>query len=415
MKKIFTSLFFLASLISTTSAQVSISSSSPVTQNFDALGTSATATLPTGWKTDKSTSTRVVGSYASAGTATENLGGASMSTTASNGIYNYGPSIGDRAIGGLSSASASKSVNVYVDLLNAGPEDIGSLNISFNVEKYRNGSNTAGFAIQMYYSTNGTSWTSAGTTFGASFTADADNTGSATVPIATQAKSGVLTQTIIAGDHLYLAWNYAVATGSTTSNAQALGIDDVSISVNSVLPVNLSKFDVTKINNTNKIDWVTMNEDNAAYFEVERSNDGRNFTAIGKTAVKGAKYTTTKYVYTDAEPNKGMNYYRLKMVDRDNKFEYSKIVSMLNMREQLTAIILSTSANQMRINVYSEEKSDATISVVDVAGRVLYSQQATLSAADNILDINTDIASGMYILNIQTTNGQQVSKMVTLR
>ncbi len=215
-------------------AQVNISVGSSVSQAF-ALGTSATAVLPAGWKADKNTTVRLVGSYSTAVSATELVSGNTMSGTAGNGIYNYGAGVAgtatDRAVGGISSTSASKSVNVYLQLANNGTSSITSLTISYDVEKYRNGSNAAGFSIQMYYSTNGTSWTSAGSDFLTSFAADADNSGYTSAPGTTVAiTSKILTQTIAASGNLYLAWNYSVTSGTTTSNAQALGIDNVTIS-----------------------------------------------------------------------------------------------------------------------------------------------------------------------------------------
>lgn len=218
--------------------QVNISAGNTVTQDFS-IGTSATATLPAGWKADKNTTARSVGSYASAVTATEQRAGNNMSSSAGNGIYNYAAgdptSATDRAVGGLSSSSSSKSVNVYVQLFNNGSTEISNFTISYNVEKYRKGSNAAGFSIQMYYSTNGTTWTSAGNDFLTSFSADADNNGYASAPGSTvSVSSKTLSQSLAASSSLYLAWNYSVTSGTTTSNAQALGIDDVSITANGV-------------------------------------------------------------------------------------------------------------------------------------------------------------------------------------
>ena len=213
--------------------QVNISAGNTITQDFS-IGTSATASLPTGWKADKLTSARTLGTYASAVSATERSDGNSLSTTAGNGIYNFGAGVAasatDRAVGGLSSSSASKSVNVYVQLTNNGTSLIDNFTINYNVEKYRNGSNAAGFSIQMYYSTNGSTWTSAGSDFLTSFTADADNAGFASAPGTTVSISNkVLNQSLASGSSIYLAWNYSVTSGTTTSNSQALGIDDVSI------------------------------------------------------------------------------------------------------------------------------------------------------------------------------------------
>jgi hypothetical protein len=223
---------FLVGMLCTNSwGQVNLAAGGTVTENFT-IGTSATATLPVGWRVDKSTALRTVGSYSSAGTATELIGAANIMATAANGIYNYGSSSvsTDRSVGGLSSNTSSKSVNVYVDLYNNGALSISSYTISYNAERYRNGSNSAGFSIQMYYSTDGSMWTAAGSNFLSSFGANINNAGAASVPIETKpVTSQVLTIPISTGSHLFLAWNYSVTSGTTTSNAQAIGIDDVSI------------------------------------------------------------------------------------------------------------------------------------------------------------------------------------------
>ncbi|HOE39902.1 MAG TPA: hypothetical protein PLY69_10020 [Bacteroidales bacterium] len=238
MKKIFITILCLVlglSLSVKVWGQVNISAGNTVTETFS-IGTSTTATLPTGWKVDKNDNdVRKVGTYSSALNKTERSGSANMSDQASNGIYNFGDSntSSDRAVGGLSSSSKSKSVNVYVQLKNNGSTDISSFTISYDVEKYRKGSNPEGFTIQMYYSTNGTSWTTAGNDFKTSFTQDVDNKGFSPVPDpVVSITNKTLNQTIAPNGFLYLAWNYSVTSGNTTSNAQALGIDNVSITAN---------------------------------------------------------------------------------------------------------------------------------------------------------------------------------------
>ena len=216
-------------------AAVSLSITSPYTQNFDNLGTSPTATLPTDWRVSKdAVSVRTVGVYSSATTQTERTAGNNMSNTAGNGIYNYAagdPAFAtDRAVGFLSSGSGTRSGNLYVQLHNGTGYTLESLTISYDIEKYRNGSNPAGYSVQMYYSFNGTSWSSAGANFITSFLADANNNGFPSAPGVTVSvfnrSLGVL---IPIGSDFYLAWNYSVTSGSSTTNAQGLGIDNFSI------------------------------------------------------------------------------------------------------------------------------------------------------------------------------------------
>jgi uncharacterized delta-60 repeat protein/uncharacterized repeat protein (TIGR01451 family) len=207
----------------------------PVTQNFDTIGTSATATLPADFKADKQTVERTVGSYASAVTATEQRAGNNMSGTAANGIYNY--AAGDpttsteRAVGFISSAAATKSGNLYAKYTNTTGVPLSALRISYDVERYRNGSNAAGFRFQLFVSTNGTTWANAGANFQTAFTANADNLGCTPAPCETKSVSNQLLSIPALANNadIYLAWNYSVSTGATTSNAQALGIDNISV------------------------------------------------------------------------------------------------------------------------------------------------------------------------------------------
>lgn len=215
-------------------AAIPISSSTPSTQNFDGIGTVAVATLPADFRVDRPATVRTVGTFAAAATTTTLLGGANLSSTASNGIYNFGAGTNttgaDRAVGFLSSGTATASGNLYAQLVNTTGAALTGLQISYNVEKYRGGSNPAGFRIQLFYSTDGSTWTNAGSDFLTSFGPDAANTGFATAPGVTVAVTNKnLSVTIPDGSNFFLAWNYSVASGTTTTNAQALAIDDISI------------------------------------------------------------------------------------------------------------------------------------------------------------------------------------------
>ena len=194
-----------------------------------AWGTSATATLPANWKVEKNTNVRIVGGYSAAVNTTNYAGGVNLSSTAGNGVYNFGLSTTDRALGGISSGTGSQSVNLYVSFQNTGASTITQVDLSYDVMRFRNGLNASGFSIQLYYSYNGVSWTSADSNFLSSFSGpNADNNGAAVVPMETKQ---ILNQTlaglnIAQNGSLYLAWNYSVSLGTTTTNAQALGIDN---------------------------------------------------------------------------------------------------------------------------------------------------------------------------------------------
>jgi endonuclease G len=220
-------------------AAISLSTSIAYTQNFDSMGiplsSPTPSNLPVDFRQETISAPRTLGSFSSGNTQTLRVGGANLSTTAANGSYNFGAgtaSLGnsDRAPGFLSSGTATMSGNLYAQLANNTGGALSGLLISYDVEKYRNGSNPAGFRIQLFYSTNGTAWTNAGPDFLTSFAPDADNSGFATAPGATvPVTNKTLNVSIPSGSNFFLAWNYSVNTGSTTTNAPALAIDNVSI------------------------------------------------------------------------------------------------------------------------------------------------------------------------------------------
>ncbi len=220
--------------------QINVVAGTPFTEGFNGLGTSSTATLPANWRAQKTTNTLDFAlNFGTAVTAVERAGGNSIAAAAANGIYRFNANNAttESALGGLSSGSASRTVAFMSYFNNNSATSIGSFTIFYDVEKYRNGSNLAGFSIELLYSTDGTTWLSCGTSFLTSFTPDGDNLGYATAPNTTVSVSGTFTPSaeLAFNDKFYFAWRYSVTSGTTSSNAQAIGFDNVAI-----LPVGAS-------------------------------------------------------------------------------------------------------------------------------------------------------------------------------
>ncbi len=292
--------------------QVNISTTTPYTQDFDGIGITATAALPTGWKIENPATERTVtNAYTAVATNTTTYANAynvAMSTTASNGKYNFGGATAtDRAVGGISSSSASKSVNIFLQLTNNGSSAINNFTISYDVERYRNGTNAVGFSIRFYYSTTGLagSWTEV-PDFLTSFVKNNDNIGSTTNPIETKSVTNkTLSQALAVGDNIYLAWSYSVTSGTTTSNAQALGIDNISIIGNG--GVSVPTVQASGINFTNatafgmQINWASGDGANRAVFVKEAAGaitnpvNGSTYTPSSDWNTKGTQLGTSGY------------------------------------------------------------------------------------------------------------------------
>src|SRR5688572_21458399 len=151
-------LFALLGIASLSSAQISITSSG-ATQNFDGIGTTATASLPTNWKMTAAGDSAPT--WASATNVTTTTQGASSGTPATGGRYNWGNGTitTDRAIGFMSSGSYNSPNSIMAFFQNNTGSTMTSATISFDFERYR--INTAACAITFFYSTDGSTWTAA--------------------------------------------------------------------------------------------------------------------------------------------------------------------------------------------------------------------------------------------------------------
>ncbi|HEY4337952.1 MAG TPA: discoidin domain-containing protein, partial [Puia sp.] len=153
----------------------------------------------------------------------------------------------------------------------------------------------AGSVYSAYISADGLSWTLAGSPVNLGFGADASPT--------------------YAGLAITSHNNSALSTLTVDNYTQA-----------SPLPIGLSSFTGKRTGSSVVLQWTTQTEQNAANFVVERSVDGTHFASIATVRAEGNSNTPQDYTATDERPAKGINYYRLRMVDLDGRFSYSPVI-----------------------------------------------------------------------------------------
>ncbi len=412
MKRI---LLCLMAVLSTqfSKAQIEISTSETITENFNSIGGEGNAALPANWKVSKSTSVRAVDSYGNAVSVTDRRGGVSLATNAGNGIYNFGAgdaeTATDRAIGFLSSTSETKSGNLYSHFKNTGTQDILSISLTYSVKKFRHGSNPNGFAIQAYCSVDGVNWVSMGAAFNTSFSPDADNSGfsnAVNIPVTLVSSGFNLPSRVLPNEEFYLAWSYSVISTSTTSNAQALSIDNVSLTANAVLPVTTTNFTAKPINKSILLNWQTLSEQENKHFEIERSADGELFASVATIAGAGNSNEVKNYAYTDYSPLAGVNYYRLLQQDFNGTTTIVKTVAV-NPQLNVNQLSVFVGANGVNVTLNAEKADKANIELYDFNGRKLAEQPVSIQAGINQAVIHADLIPGLYFVKV--LSGTEVS------
>ncbi|MBW7466343.1 hypothetical protein ABID22_000788 [Pontibacter aydingkolensis] len=161
-------------------------------------------------------------------------------------------------------------------------------------------------------------------------------------------------------------------TSSTNSENASYYVPVVSESDVEPLPVELLRFSANSLNNGNVLlTWETASEVNNAYFIIERSTDGQSYAAIGKVDGKGNSNNLQKYMHKDVILSSGIYYYRLKQVDLDGSFIYSKIVAangVVNPTDKVV-IYLNSSRGNLTVKVNTMAWGTISVQVLDVQGQ----------------------------------------------
>jgi hypothetical protein len=181
------------------------------------------------------------------------------------------------------------------------------------------------------------------------------------------------------------------------------------------LPVVLAQFIATKGDNGSvKLSWTTSQEVNAGYYDVERSGDQTGWTKIGSVKAKGNSTIATSYSLFDNLPLDGTGYYRLKMVDLDGKYVYSKTVSVAADKNTVPLVIYNNPFTDLiRLKVNVSRAQNLTMTVSDILGKTYIRQSIQAQAGDNLVNLQPAVigGSGMYILHITGDSYNQTAKI----
>ncbi|MCF0069559.1 T9SS type A sorting domain-containing protein [Dyadobacter sp. CY261] len=180
------------------------------------------------------------------------------------------------------------------------------------------------------------------------------------------------------------------------------------------LPVTLASFTGKNTgNNQNELTWLTSEEKDFAYFEIQRSSDARSFEAIGSIHASQESSALKSYQFIDSY-SLGMNYYRLKMVDYDGSYEFSKIVSVLNSVEHsiVGSFYPNPSNGPVFVDVYAYASETWQIRVFDTSGRVIKTESRILQKGMNKVPLS-NLIKGTNI--VQFENGKSSTSRVLVQ
>jgi len=175
------------------------------------------------------------------------------------------------------------------------------------------------------------------------------------------------------------------------------------------LPITLANFTAILNSNAITIQWKSETELNTNYFIIQRSNDGINFTDLSSVNAIGSG--SNNYQFTDLSPVKGNNYYRLKSVDKDGSFSYSKLVSVNTLSRQGFTIVPNPAVSNTTL-CFSGLINSATINVYNTAGQKVYTDKFSGSSTSSYILPTSKLSAGTYIVNVITKEGKYSNRLV---
>ncbi|WP_254411176.1 T9SS type A sorting domain-containing protein [Dyadobacter diqingensis] len=198
----------------------------------------------------------------------------------------------------------------------------------------------------------------------------------------------------------------------TITDANGLTSNTATITVDvGVLPVTLVSFNVVKEGKVAILNWATTAETNSDHFEIQHSVSGKEWNKIGTVASNGESSVRQNYNFTDKNPVNGENLYRLKMIDKDQTYAYSRIQSVKfdGLKIQSVSIYPNPSADRLFIKD-ADLAQLKQASILDMTGRAIFSTNKVDADGINV----SKLPLGTYVLHITNLNGTSSSHKIVI-
>ncbi len=175
-----------------------------------------------------------------------------------------------------------------------------------------------------------------------------------------------------------------------------------------LLPVELSKFEGFENGRFNTLNWESLTEDNSEWYIIERSANGIDgFREIGRVKANGNSASVLKYTFNDESPLV-LGYYRLKMVDFDESFEYSKVITIERETKGFSFVSIAPvpTRDLLMVSFRAKDTDEITFTITNPEGKVIHTAYAEVDEVGEIRFDLSDYVNGVYYLTM--SDGQLI-------
>jgi hypothetical protein len=185
--------------------------------------------------------------------------------------------------------------------------------------------------------------------------------------------------------------------------------------LNTPLPVVFSEFKAYQKENFVALTWKIVTEENALKYEVEKSGDARVFTKIGEVMATGGS-GVINYGFTDEQPFPGNNYYRLKVLDLDATFTFTRIVKVAIGEETSAGILYPNPVTGKTVNLELRNlaKGQYEVTFINISGQTIFTKEIEHAggSASQLIQLPQHLSTGIYNAEIKGGNMKIYKKLV---
>ena len=179
--------------------------------------------------------------------------------------------------------------------------------------------------------------------------------------------------------------------------------------VTSIFPLHLISFSAKAQNTQVLLQWQTAQEENTSHFIIERSTNGVEYLRIGKVKAAGYSAAQRNYTYIDTSLSSSkVYYYRLKMIDKDGSFTYSKVEKINISRIDKFVVYPNPTQNSIRIFSGKSNMGFQSIKVISSLGRTVKElfNVSSLELSESGVEIDLkDLTPGIYFVQVTDSSG----------
>ncbi len=214
------------------------------------------------------------------------------------------------------------------------------------------------------------------------------------------------------GSFIVTSIRFTISDGTSGGCGNDFAIDDINFSQcpqGGPTPVEFLNITARQKGSGVSVDWSTSQEFNSNYFELEKSIDGNNgWSYVGNVKGAGNSSVVRTYNAYDPRPYSGFNFYRIKQVDKDGKFKYSKTVNVkINTSKTAVSVLANPFHSSLTIDLLSSKEEVIHARLIDITGKQVAFEKWSISAGTTRKDFSNvgSLQQGMYILTVSNSVG----------